>query len=74
VRDKRHEPGFDALRALPSRRDALVAGAALITAPFIRTHAVAAQAAQAPAPPVARTVDWASYAGDKASAKYSALA
>ena len=52
----------------------LVAGAAVVTAPFIQTNTAAAKAAQTPAPAVGHTVDWASYGGDKASAKYSALA
>lgn len=59
---------------MPSRRDVLIAGASLITAPFVR--GLAAQSAQAAktAQPVDRAAEWASYGGDKASSKYSPLA
>jgi glucose dehydrogenase len=72
--DEGHEPKLNALGARPSRRDVLIAGAALVTAPFIKTETAAAQGGQTPAPAVGRTVGWASYGGDKASAKYSTLA
>jgi glucose dehydrogenase len=72
--DEGHESKLDAPRALPSRRDVLIAGAALVTAPLIHTRTATAQAGQEPATAVGRTVDWVSYGGDKASAKYSTLA
>ncbi len=72
--DEGREPRPDVLRGLPSRRDVLVAGAAVVTAPFIQIGSAAAQAGQALAPPVGRTVNWASYGADKASTKYSTLA
>ena len=62
------------LAVRPSRRDVLIAGAALITAPLVQGQIAAAQGRQAPASSDGRTVGWASYGGDKASTKYSALA
>jgi hypothetical protein len=64
MRDEGREPKPDDLRGLPSRRDVLVAGAAVVTAPFIRTESAAAQAGQALALAAGRTMDWASYGGD----------
>jgi quinoprotein glucose dehydrogenase len=60
----------------PTRREALIAGASLIAAPFLRTRAAAAQSPQgAPATQhVGRAAEWANYGGDKASSKYSPLA
>jgi glucose dehydrogenase len=74
VRDEGRESRHNALGARPSRRDVLIAGAALFTAPLIQSQTAAAQGGQRPAPPVGRTVGWASYGGDKASTKYSTLA
>jgi hypothetical protein len=54
---------LDALGAR-SRRDVLIAGAALVTAPFIQTETAAAQGGQTPAPAVGRMVGRASYGGD----------
>jgi len=70
-----------------SRRDALIAGAALVAAPFLGRVASIVQAAQgantvmrvgSPANPQAGKVqgtatEWLSYGGDKASSKYSQL-
>ena len=64
--DEGHESTVDALRAQPSRRDVLIAGAALVTAPFVKTRTAAAQNTQAPT----LSVGWASYGSDKASTKY----
>ena len=68
--DEDRESAVAALRAQPSRRDVLIAGAALVTAPFIQTRTAAAQNAHAPT----LSVGWASYGSDKASTKYSPLA
>src|SRR5260370_10317439 len=70
---------------LPSRREVLIAGAALVAAPFLAGVPSAVQAAQAAnaGVPVDRTAhaqagkvqgtatEWLSYSGDKASSKYS---
>ena len=75
------------VHAVPSRRDALRAGAALIAAPFFGRVTSIVQAAQgantvlrvgSPADAQAAKVhgtatDWLSYGGDKASSKYSPL-
>ncbi len=75
MRDEDRE-SLDAVGARLSRRDVLIAGAALVTAPFVQSQTAAAQGGQtpAPAPAVGRTTGWASYGGDKASTKYSTLA
>ena len=65
---------LDAVGARLSRRDVLIAGAALVTAPFVQSQTAAAQGGQTPAPAVGRTTGWASYGGDKASTKDSTLA
>ena len=75
------------VHALPSRREVLIAGAALVAAPFLGGVTSTVQAAQAAntGVPVGRTVhaqagkfrgtatEWLSYSGDKASSKYSPL-
>ena len=68
--DEGHESTVDALRAQPSRRDVLIATAALVTAPYVQTRTAAAENTQAPT----LSVGWASYGSDKASTKYSTLA
>jgi quinoprotein glucose dehydrogenase len=62
--------------AVPSRREALIAGASLIVAPFFRGLTATAHGAQGGAAPqpAGPTTEWASYGGDKASSKYSPLA
>jgi len=62
--------------AVPSRREALIAGASLVAASFLRELAATAQSAQAAkaAQPAGRATAWVSYGGDKASSKYSPLA
>jgi quinoprotein glucose dehydrogenase len=81
--DSNQEPVHD----LPSRREVLIAGAALVAAPFLAGVTYAVQAAQAAnaGVPVDRTAhaqagkvqgtatEWLSYSGDKASSKYSPL-
>src|SRR5258705_4571040 len=77
------------VHAVPSRRDALIAGAALVAAPFLGRVTSIVQAAQgantvlrvcspahahAQAEKVQGTAtEWLSYSGDKASSKYSPL-
>ena len=61
------------VHAEPSRREALIAGAALVAAPFLGGVTSTVQAAQAGK--VRRTAtEWLSYGGDKAGSKYSRLA
>jgi quinoprotein glucose dehydrogenase len=55
--------------AMPTRRDALVAGATLAVTPFLRGVAAIVEAAQ----PANAPAEWATYAADKASSKYSPL-
>src|SRR3989442_8408960 len=76
------------VQAVPSRREVLIAGAALVAAPFsggVTSIVQAAQAASkrvpvghpalAPAGKVRSTArEWLNYAGDKAGSKYSSLA
>jgi hypothetical protein len=71
--DSNQEPHVD---AVPSRREALIAGAALVAAPFLRGVTSTVQAAQTAnaGQPVGRAAEWVSYGGDKASSKYSPLA
>ena len=75
MRDRRIRPEKRAA-AVPSRREALIAGASLIVAPFFRGLTATAHGAQGgTAPqPAGPTTEWASYGGDKASTKYSPLA
>ena len=64
------------VRPVPSRREALKLGAALVVAPFregVASVVEAAEAAVAVGSGGAAT-GWSSYAGDKASSKYSPLA
>jgi glucose dehydrogenase len=51
------------VHAVWTRREALIAGAALVAAPFLARVTSTVQAAQA--------AEWLSYGGDKASSKYS---
>lgn len=78
----------DNIRVVPSRRDALIAGSALIAAPFVGGVTSTLQAAQAantgvsasspmnsPAGNLRGTAaEWLSYGADKASSKYSPIA
>jgi quinoprotein glucose dehydrogenase len=86
------EPGNDSdqehVHAVPSRRDALIAGAALLAVPLLGRVTSIMHAAEgskrvphvgSPVHPQAEkvkgtTAEWSSYAGDKASSKYSPLA
>jgi quinoprotein glucose dehydrogenase len=75
------------VHAVPGRRDALIAGAALVAAPFLGRVTSTVQAAEganmvlhvgSPAHAQAEKVrgtatEWLNYAGDKASSKYSPL-
>ena len=64
------------VHAEPSRREALIAGAALVAAPFLGGVTSTVQAAQAENTGKVRgtATEWLSYGGDKASSKYSPLA
>ena len=73
MRDEDRESVLGALAVRPSRRDVLIAGATLVTAPLVQGRIAAAQGRQAPASSNGRTVGWPSYGGDKASSKYSPL-
>ena len=73
MRNQDSESTAGALAARPSRRDVLIAGAALVTVPLVQGHTASA-GGQTPSSPAGRTVGWASYGGDKASTKYSGLA
>ncbi len=70
------DPDQESSRLRPSRRDALKAGAALLAAPFLEgaTSIVEAASAAGAAGKDPDTAGWSSYAGDKASSKYSPLA
>ena len=57
---------------MPSRREALVTGAALVAGPFMRGPTSAAQAQGGPQ--ASGATGWGSYGGDKASSKSSPLA
>lgn len=74
MRDEDRESTLGALAVRPSRREVLIAGAALVTAPLVQGQIASPQGGQTPSSPAGRTVGWASYGGDKASTKYSALA
>jgi quinoprotein glucose dehydrogenase len=76
MRKRRIDSNQDDFAALPSRREALRAGASLIAAPFLRGLTATAEPARAAqtARPVSRATEWGSYGGDKASSKYSPLA
>ena len=63
----------DNVRVVPSRRDALVAGSALIAAPFAGGVPSTLRAAQAENVRGA-AAEWLSYGADKASSKYSPIA
>jgi quinoprotein glucose dehydrogenase len=59
----------------PSRRQVLIAGAAFITAPFVRALTAAGQTQPAEGRQVVGAAsEWLSYGGDKASSRYSSLA
>jgi quinoprotein glucose dehydrogenase len=67
----------DRMPAEPTRRQVLIAGASLITAPLVRGLTAAAKQAQttgAGAQALGRAPEWVSYGADKASSKYSSLA
>jgi quinoprotein glucose dehydrogenase len=67
----------DRMPAEPTRRQVLIAGASLITAPLVRGLTAAAKQAQttgAGAQALGRASEWVSYGADKASSKYSSLA
>jgi glucose dehydrogenase len=82
-----HDSDQAHVHAVPSRRDALIAGAALVAAPFLgrvtsivqetqgaNTVLRAGSPAHAQAGKVQGTAtEWLSYGGDKASSKYSPL-
>ena len=72
MRDQDSESTAGALAARPSRRDVLIAGAALVTVPLVQGQTASA-GGQTPSSLAGRTVGWASYGGDKASSKYSPL-
>src|SRR6516164_5659255 len=85
--DQCNDSDQEQVHAVPSRRDALIAGAALVSAPFLGRVTSIVQAAQgantllrvgSPAHAQAEKVqgtatEWLNYAGDKASSKYSPL-
>jgi quinoprotein glucose dehydrogenase len=73
MRNHDSESTAGALAARPSRREVLIAGTALVTVPLVQAQTASA-GGQTPSSPAGRTVGWASYGGDKASTKYSALA
>jgi quinoprotein glucose dehydrogenase len=61
--------------AVPNRREALKAGAALVAAPFLGGGTSVAQSAQAAnVEAKGKAAEWLSYGADKASSKYSPLA
>ena|SRR5260221_6238139 len=66
--DRCNDPKAKHVRAVPSRRDALAAGVALVAAPFLRGISGTVQAA------AGKVQEWLSYGGDKAGTKYSPLA
>ena len=72
MRKRRIDPAYARALHSPSRRDALIAGASLVAAPFLNAHASETQAATT-AQAVGSNTEWASYGGDKASSKYSPL-
>jgi quinoprotein glucose dehydrogenase len=60
---------------VPSRREVLIAGASLITAPFVGGMTAKSQPGRsAEVQAAAAATEWLSYAGDKSSSKYSPLA
>src|SRR5260370_9487502 len=67
---QKRKRGKSERNAGPTRREALVAGAALVAGPFL--GGATARAAQADNTKSA--TEWLSYGGDKASSKYSPLA
>ena len=85
--DRCNDSDQEQVHAVPSRRDALIAGAALVAAPLLGRVTSIVQAAQgantvlrvgSPAYAQAEKVqgaatEWLNYAGDKASSKYSPL-
>jgi len=85
--DRCNDSDQEQVHAVPSRRDALIAGAALVAAPLLGRVTSIVQAAQgantvlrvgSPAHAQAEKVqgtatEWLNYAGDKASSKYSPL-
>jgi glucose dehydrogenase len=80
MRNQRDDSKQGRVHGVPSRREALIAGAAMITAPFLGGVTSAVQAAQAVGRPadaqagkVRATTEWLSYGNDKASSKYSPL-
>ena len=86
--DQCNDSDQEHVHAVPSRRDALIAGAALVAAPFLGRVTSIVQAAQATNTrvPVGRpahaqagkvrgtATEWLNYAGDKAGSKYSPIA
>jgi quinoprotein glucose dehydrogenase len=68
---RRDESNHEHVQAAPSRREALIAGAALVAAPFLRAVTSTVQAAGEVR---GSATEWLSYGGDKASSKYSPLA
>ena len=86
--EEKNDSNQEHVHAMPSRREALIAGAALVAAPFLGRVTSIVQAAQvantvvpvgrpahAPAGKVRGTAtEWSSYGGDKAGSKYSPLA
>ena len=85
--DQCNDSDQEQVHAVPSRRDALIAGAALVAAPFLGRVTSIVQAAQGAntvlrvgSPAHARpekvqgtATEWLNYAGDQASSKYSPL-
>jgi hypothetical protein len=79
MRNQCNDSNQEHVRGGPSRREALITGAAMVAAPFVGGVSSAAEAAEAAhTMPVdqARKVrgtaaEWLNYAGDKASSKYS---
>src|SRR4051812_36537560 len=72
MRNQHNDSDQEHVDAVPSRREALITGAAIVAAPFLRGVTSSVQAAQAEKVRGTAT-EWLSYSGDQASSKYSPL-
>jgi Glucose dehydrogenase len=70
MRNQCNDSNQEHLHAVPSRREALMRGAAIVVTPFLSGVSSAAEARKARG----RATEWLNYGSDKASSKYSPLA
>src|SRR5688572_14420769 len=74
MRHQRDHTSHEHTRAVPSRREALLTGAAIVAAPLLRASSPLQASRAADAEAKGHATQWLSYGADKASSKYSPLA